>query len=73
MIVWVISPDNGCEGLSEPIRAYLVKDEADDAMELLAHSFRSFKLTGVPLRDAGRDAPGCPPNPDPHKPSNARR
>jgi hypothetical protein len=47
--VWVISPDNGCEGLAAPIRAFLDRGEADAAYELLSLSYQSFKLHAVPI------------------------
>ncbi|WP_375453729.1 hypothetical protein [uncultured Methylobacterium sp.] len=50
--VFVVVPDNGSDGLGQPIAAFRTKVRADQAMELPHHADRSFKLVEVELQDA---------------------
>lgn len=57
-LAWVVMPDNGYEGLGEPIGVWLNKDQARKDFELIERavsSYRSLRLIEVPLVNADDD------------------
>jgi hypothetical protein len=48
--VWVLCPDNGCEGLADPVAAFRTEAEAKDYERHVSPiTYRSFKVFRVPL------------------------
>ena len=51
--IWVICPDNGCEGLEAPIAAFDDEATAEAAMSLLANTYRTYRIAKVPVWPGG--------------------
>lgn len=47
--IWVIAEDMGYEGLREPARAYLIKEDAERDRQLLSDCYKTMRVIEVPL------------------------